>query len=62
MNHYFDHMLIDFTDGTSERYGGNRMSLLEGILSVWTDSTLGGARDGKSWPLSGIRSYRWEEE
>lgn len=62
MSRYFGYMVIEFTDGTTERFGGNRDSIHEGVLRVWTDGSYGGTRDHKSWPLINVKSYQWEDE
>lgn len=62
MSRYYGHLVVTFTDGTTERVGGNRHEVREGVLSVWTDASYGGMRDRRWFPLSGVRSYRWEDE
>lgn len=59
MSRYFGYVVIDFMDDSTERVGGNRHEVREGVLQVWTESY--GARDHHYFPLANIKSWRWEE-
>lgn len=62
MSRYYDYMVIEFIDGTKERFGGNRDRVFEGVLSVWTDGSYGGTSDVKRWSLANVKSWKWEKE
>lgn len=57
---YYDYVDITFVDGATERIGGNRERVEEGVLSIWTDSN-GFIEDMVKFPLCSIRSWRWEK-
>ena len=61
MSRYYDYMLIKFMDGSTERVGGNEISLHDGVLSVRTTRTYGPSSDVRHFPLANIKSYHWEE-
>lgn len=64
MSRYYGYVLIDFTDGTSERVGGNRTRYLsdDGVLVVYTALDYGPDTDVRHFPLANIKSWRWEGE
>lgn len=62
MSRYFGYMIILFTDGTTERVGGNKHAVQDGVLIVRTDSSYGSARDVRYFPLANVKSYHWEGE
>lgn len=57
---YYDHVVIVFNDGTTERKGGNRQSVHHGVLHIWTEDSTGVVNGHESYPLSSIRSWGWE--
>ena len=57
---YYDHAVITFIDGTTERGGGNRERVVDGVLHIWTEDSMGGVTDKRSYPLVSVRSWRWE--
>jgi len=58
---YYDTATITFLDGTVEKVGGNHEEVRNGVLTIWTDSQ-GYVRDRVQFPLSAIKSWRWEKE
>lgn len=62
MSRYFGHVIVTFTDGTTQKVGGNRDRVANGVLTIWTDTTYGDIRDKVNFPLTSIRSWRWEDD
>ncbi len=62
MSRYYGYVLIDFMDGTTERVGGNRERLGDGMLVVYTARDYGPDTDVRHFPLANIKSWRWEGE
>ncbi|WP_269939030.1 hypothetical protein [Arthrobacter sp. HY1533] len=63
MSRYYGYVLITFTDGTTTRVGGNDAVTRNDQLVVKTNSDYGGAaRDVQFFPLSNIKTWRWEGE
>jgi hypothetical protein len=59
---YYDTATITFLDGTTEKVGGNREEVRDGVLTIWTTNSYGDNRDRVQFPLSAIKSWRWEKE
>lgn len=63
MSRYYGYMVITFTNGTTERVGGNRHHLAgDGtVLVVCTAPSYGGAlQDVHNYPIANIKEYHWE--
>lgn len=63
MSRYYGHVLITFTDGTTERVGGNRDRIQDDLLVIFTtDTTYGSTKDTHKYPLINIREWYWEDK
>jgi hypothetical protein len=62
MSRYYGYMIVTFTDGTTQRVGGNRDHINEGVLVVSTDRGYADRTDHHYFPLCNIREYHWEEQ
>jgi hypothetical protein len=58
---FYGYMLIEFTDGSNDRVGGNRDRIADGVLQVYTDDGYGQWKDIRNYPLANIKEYHWEE-
>jgi len=58
---YYGHLVIELVDGSTERVGGNRHSVADGVLTVWTESD-GFVDSRRYFSLSSVISFRWEDE
>lgn len=62
MSRYYGYVLIEFTDGATERVGGNRHRVHEGQLVVLTEGSYGAITNARYFPLANVKTYRWEGE
>ena len=63
MSRYYGYVLIEFIDGSTKRVSGNEHRIHDGQLIVFTTSAYGGPdRDKRYFPLTNIKTWRWEGE
>lgn len=62
MKRYYGHLVIELVDGNTERVGGNRHSVADGVLTVWTETDYGLIENRRYFSLSSVISFRWEDE
>ena len=62
MSRYYGHVLITFTDGTTERVGANKDRIQDNVLVIFTDTTYGATKDVRRYPLVNVHEWHWEDE
>lgn len=62
MSRYYGHVLLIFTDGTTDRVGGNRTRIEDGVLTVLTARVDGVHTDLRHFVIANVKSWRWEDK